>query len=712
MNDSTKGLTSSERVGSAILSRAAPRRGYGPRSAAPASARPSDAPGPSGRSRHARSASRPARALRTLAVFLVALAAPPAASAQTEVWSATLTAGSSSDGYATGYFIDEGVIQFGSLSDDNFDVAGTSYSIGTLSINVIQAISLNDLQILIEPTLGDLAQHLTLHLGSDSFALADATLKQSFTFAWTGHGLSWSDNDTIAARLTLRTVPDAPTNLTAEAGDQQVTLNWTAPASNGGAPITDYEYEQNGSGTWTSTGGTATDYTVFSLTNGQPYTFKVRAVNRVGAGAASAASPSVTPAREPDAPTGLSATVDDQQVALNWTAPALNGGATILRYEYEQDFSGTWTSTGSAATNYTVMGLTNGQSYTFRVRAVNRVGAGAASGSRSATPTGTAAAPDAPHSLNTTPGNRQVRLSWTQPSGGTAVTRYEYELDLSETWTSTGSTATNYTVRNLMNGQSYTFRVRAANSDGASGASNSQATTPTATEPDAPQNLRSTRGDEKVTLRWTAPASDGGEPITDYEYEQDSSGTWTSTGSAATSYAVTGLNNGQTYTFRVWAVNSIGASGASNQTTATPAEVTTPPPPSVNPPSPPRGLTATAGDRAVQLSWRRPAEDGGARIVRYEYRQQEGDGPVGEWQIIGEDRPTTDHQVTELMNGTSYTFHVRAVNNGGWASPPSESASATSTATPVPAVPPIGLLVLALLLGAGRFVTGYRRPQR
>ena len=35
---------------------------------------------------------------------------------------------------------------------------------------------------------------------------------------------------------------------------------------------------------------------------------------------------------------------------------------------------------------------------------------------------------------------------------------------------------------------------------------------------------------EQVTLRWRAPANDGGDPITDYEYEQNSDGTWTSTG--------------------------------------------------------------------------------------------------------------------------------------------------------------------------------------
>ena len=76
----------------------------------------------------------------------------------------------------------------------------------------------------------------------------------------------------------------------------------------------------------------------------------------------------------------------------------------------------------------------------------------------------------------------------------------------------------------------------------------------------------------------------------------------------------------------------------------------------VGPPSLPRDLTAMAGNQAVQLSWRRPADDGGAPIVRYEYRQQEGDGPFGAWQIIRADPPPTTHRVTGLTNGTS--LHV------------------------------------------------------
>ena len=93
-------------------------------------------------------------------------------------------------------------------------------------------------------------------------------------------------------------------------------------------------------------------------------------------------------------------------------------------------------------------------------------------------------------------------------------------------------------------------------------------------------------------------------------------------------------------------------------------------------PDAPRNLTATAGDQAVQLAWSKPVDDGGSPIVRYEYRQRDGDGPVGAWQIIAEDLPPTDYTVTGLTNGVSYTFHVRAVNRRE-ASPPSEAARAT-----------------------------------
>ena len=78
--------------------------------------------------------------------------------------------------------------------------------------------------------------------------------------------------------------PGVPGNLTAVGGDGQVVLTWDAPASDGGAAITDYEYRINGRNPWISIGSTDTTHTVTGLDNGTAYTFEVRAVNRVGKG--------------------------------------------------------------------------------------------------------------------------------------------------------------------------------------------------------------------------------------------------------------------------------------------------------------------------------------------------------------------------------------------------------------------------------------------
>ena len=76
--------------------------------------------------------------------------------------------------------------------------------------------------------------------------------------------------------------PGAPRNLMVVGGDGQAVLSWDAPASDGGAEITDYEYRINGQNPWISTGSTETTYTVTGLVNGTVYTFEVRAVNRIG----------------------------------------------------------------------------------------------------------------------------------------------------------------------------------------------------------------------------------------------------------------------------------------------------------------------------------------------------------------------------------------------------------------------------------------------
>jgi len=83
-------------------------------------------------------------------------------------------------------------------------------------------------------------------------------------------------------------------------------------------------------------------------------------------------------------PTALAATPGSTQVSLSWSAPAVGGNPAITDYqvEYSSDVGVTWSQfahSASVATTSTVTGLTNGQSYVFRVSAVNSDGVGSPS---------------------------------------------------------------------------------------------------------------------------------------------------------------------------------------------------------------------------------------------------------------------------------------------------------------------------------------------
>lgn len=88
-------------------------------------------------------------------------------------------------------------------------------------------------------------------------------------------------------------VPDAPTIGAATAGDGEVSVAFTAPADDGGMPITSYTATSTPGGL-TGT-GSASPIVVEGLTNDTEYTFKVKATNAVGTGAESAASAAATP---------------------------------------------------------------------------------------------------------------------------------------------------------------------------------------------------------------------------------------------------------------------------------------------------------------------------------------------------------------------------------------------------------------------------------
>jgi hypothetical protein len=96
------------------------------------------------------------------------------------------------------------------------------------------------------------------------------------------------------------TAPGAPTAVTATPGSSAATVQWSAPAANGGAPITSYTvtpYANGSALTPTTVTGTppATSTAISGLTNGTSYTFTVAATDSAGTGPASAPSNAVIP---------------------------------------------------------------------------------------------------------------------------------------------------------------------------------------------------------------------------------------------------------------------------------------------------------------------------------------------------------------------------------------------------------------------------------
>jgi uncharacterized repeat protein (TIGR01451 family) len=116
------------------------------------------------------------------------------------------------------------------------------------------------------------------------------------------------------------------------------------------------------------------------LNNGTSYPVRLRAVNAVGAGAASN-SVAATPRSTPGAPTITSVTAGDQQISVSFTAPVGDGGAPISNYEYSTDNGTSWTARTPASTGspLVIAGLVSGATYSVRLRAVNAAGAGPAS---------------------------------------------------------------------------------------------------------------------------------------------------------------------------------------------------------------------------------------------------------------------------------------------------------------------------------------------
>ena len=179
------------------------------------------------------------------------------------------------------------------------------------------------------------------------------------------------------------TLPGAPTDTRAIAGNASASVRWSAPADDSGSAITSYIVTTQGPGPLPSPiqkfGRSAI---VRGLTNGVAYTFVVSAQNATGSGPVSVASASVVPVTVPAAPTSVAAFPHDGSITVSWSPPDHDGGSSVTAYTVTARLQAVVVQRvilpGSAG-SVDVDGLTNGSGYTFTVTAANRSGSGRAS---------------------------------------------------------------------------------------------------------------------------------------------------------------------------------------------------------------------------------------------------------------------------------------------------------------------------------------------
>ena len=314
----------------------------------------------------------------------------------------------------------------------------------------------------------------------------------------------WSAASAVSRSFDIiAVVPNAPSLTSVSAQSAAVMVGFASPGFNGGSPVTAYRLVATPTG-----GGTAvssddcvvTPCLISGLENGTEYTVTVAAINGVGVGPASSASPAITPATAALAVRNATSTPGNGSLYVTWIAPDDLGGGTFTKYELRiREIGEPWPSassydvTSSLTASHVFNGLDNGTQYEVQIVTITTANQVAILGNTavvSAVPLTVPTAPISVTGTETTP--RGATISWSEPvsNGGSVITGYVVSIDRGATCgtatidlsTRTGSC----TVTGLALSTTYTITVAAINAAGTGPTASGSYTTRTFTTTPSP----------------------------------------------------------------------------------------------------------------------------------------------------------------------------------------------------------------------------------
>ena len=465
-------------------------------------------------------------------------------------------------------------------------------------------------------------------------------------------------------------VATAPIGVTVTREDQQLTVNWTAPASTNGGVLRDYvvRYRTSPSGSWstvTRTASTTASQVITGLTNGTAYDISVAAVTGLtGLDATVTGTPAALPILN-SAPTvsgravgGYTLTGADASFAIN-DAGSL---AVASHWEVSTDGSTNWTAiTGATASTFVVTAAELGKYVRFVQVATNSMGSTTSASSRSALIS--SGVPNAPNSVTLTPGDHSVAVAWPAVSGlnlnGAVLGTYQVEISTDgSTWTTQQSATSPITITGLTNGTPYSVRVVAIASVGTFGgyASAGSTSIPFGT----PINTAvpgvtgaAARGYVLTTADGTWNANGRSITGTTYQWQRstDSGATWTDiSGATAATYTLAAADVDALVRSAVTATNAAGSTDVVSAPTATIESATA---------AAPTNLSVTPGDQQLAVNWTAPTQLAGGTIVDYEVKVSSDNNTFSTVSRVAS--TTTNQTITGLTNGTIYWVSVAAV---------------------------------------------------